>query len=163
ILLLGCHKRPQLVTLESAARQVPHVLVQVHLAGPAHVLHKAKDRRIGSTGQTGGRPNRVALTEGCRDQLAALAVQSLHECQYAEAAKRLDFEVTQVGPGCLNLRLICTADIAAGASYPLFQNGLMEQAATTLLENIEAEGQGVLRNAMVRTFLASMPGGVHRQ
>jgi hypothetical protein len=83
--------------------------------------------------------------------------------KYAEAARKLDFEIARVGQGSLILNVICTTDVGAGATYPLFQNGLMEQAGTALLDSINAESQHHARNWAVRKYLAALPIGLHRQ
>lgn len=83
--------------------------------------------------------------------------------KYAEVARGLDFEIAQIAHGSTGLRIVCTADVRRGASFPLFQNGFMEQAAATLLESIAAESAGTLRNSRVRKYLASLPAGLRRQ
>ena len=87
-----------------------------------------------------------------------------HGGKYTKQAKGLDLEIYEIVESSLGLGVAATIpDLPAGDAYSLFPGDFAQRAAVVLLDSIEAESRGELRNASVRAYLKSLPAGITRQ
>jgi hypothetical protein len=81
--------------------------------------------------------------------------------RYAEEAKRLDIQIESIEEGSLKLGIVLALKLVVG-QIPLFDD-LPYLTGLTLVEALEGESSGHLRNAAVRNYLGSLPAGVATQ
>ncbi len=78
-----------------------------------------------------------------------------------EPVRQLDIELSKISEGSSGFEGIVTFQVAPGENLPLFD--IADRSATELLEALDQESRGNLRNVQVRTYLKSIPIGVTRQ
>jgi len=84
--------------------------------------------------------------------------------RYADQVSTFDLELsalTHKSP--LALEFQCTARVPSNAQLALFDDGLLGTAAGVLLDAIQAESTGHLRQSAVRHYLQALPEGLERQ
>jgi hypothetical protein len=82
--------------------------------------------------------------------------------RFANAARQLDLEITEVTGGSAGLNCVITFATPAGESMPLFAD-LPERAGTALLDAIDMERLGVASSVRVREYLRHLPVGITHQ
>jgi hypothetical protein len=78
-----------------------------------------------------------------------------------EPVRQLDIELANISEGSSGFVGQITFHTPPGETMPLFD--IADRSANELLEAIDEESRGNLRNAQVRTYLKSIPPGVTRQ
>lgn len=81
----------------------------------------------------------------------------------AKDAALLDLELVAIGEGCAVPAFLAVARPDPRSPQLSFYSDLPARAVERLVRDIEAEARGVLQNASVRRYLASLPPGVSRQ
>lgn len=80
----------------------------------------------------------------------------------ATAARQLDIQIEAIKGGSSGFVGVVSIHTPQGESMQLF-NELPETAGTQLLEAVESESKGILKNSAVRRYLRALPSGVYRQ
>jgi hypothetical protein len=81
----------------------------------------------------------------------------------ANAARQLDIEISELVHGSSGFNSVLSLGTpAVGDNLALFEN-LAETAGLRLLEAIDSERRGVVKNAAVRNYLRSLPTGITYQ
>jgi len=83
--------------------------------------------------------------------------------RFADTARQLDIQISDLVEGSSGITGVCTFDPLPGVDTLLFFRELVEETTVTLLDALEAESKGHLRNTSVRKYLRSLPPGVARQ
>lgn len=79
-----------------------------------------------------------------------------------DEARQLDIELTTLVSGSGGLEGVITINTPPGDTFPLFDD-LPERCAFELMDAIDQERKGNLRNEQVRAYLKSLPVGVTHQ
>jgi hypothetical protein len=87
--------------------------------------------------------------------------EQLSTGRFANSAKRIDIEIAGINEGSTSLATVMSFNSQPGETFPLFD--LAERSAVELLEALEQESRGVMRNSAVRNYLAALPSGVKQQ
>jgi hypothetical protein len=82
--------------------------------------------------------------------------------RFANAARQLDIEITDLVKESSGFDSVITLTPLAGDNLKLFDD-LAENASMQLLDAIDSERQGTLKNANVRKYLRALPLGITRQ
>jgi hypothetical protein len=82
--------------------------------------------------------------------------------RFASAARRLDIQIEGIKKNSSGFAGMVSLYTPQGETMRLF-NELPEVAGIQLLEAVEAESKGVLKNSAVRRYLRALPSGVYRQ
>jgi hypothetical protein len=90
------------------------------------------------------------------------AVEGKNIGRFANAARQLDIEITDLVRESSGFDSVITLTPSVGENLPLFQE-LTQQAGFQLLDSIDSERRGVLRNASVRNYLRALPQGISHQ
>lgn len=83
--------------------------------------------------------------------------------RFADLARQLDIQIEELVQTSTGVSGLCTFDPVPGETALLFVRELVEETSVTLLDALEAESKGHIRNASVRRYLRSLPLGVNRQ
>jgi len=96
-------------------------------------------------------------------QMVGTAVEAEHPKtgRFANLARQLDIEITSIVTTSTGFDALVSF-AQPPDELPLFTD-LPDRATTELLDALEQESKGVLRNWSVRKYLYSLPPGVHRQ
>ena len=78
-----------------------------------------------------------------------------------ESIRQLDIELTGIVEGSSGVQGVITLRTPPGETIPLFD--VAKWSATQLLDALDEERRGNLRNVQVRNYLMSLPSGVTRQ
>jgi hypothetical protein len=81
--------------------------------------------------------------------------------RFANAARQLDIEITDLLKDSSGFDSVITVTTPFGGTLPLLDLG--ESAGKLLLEALDAESRGVATDAIVRSYLRSLPNGIARQ
>ena len=90
------------------------------------------------------------------------AVEEKNIGRFANPARRLDIEITDLVKESSGFDSLITLTPSLGENLHLFQD-LTERAAVQLLDAIDSERRGELRNSSVRHFLRALPSGISHQ
>jgi len=90
------------------------------------------------------------------------ALEDRNVGRFADVARKLDIEIFDLVKESSGFDSVITLTPASGENLPLW-DFLPENAGTQLLDAIDAERKGILRNSNVRKFLRALPLGVARQ
>ena len=82
--------------------------------------------------------------------------------RFANAARQLDIQIESIKRNTSGFAGLVSIHTPQGETMQLFDD-LPETASTQLLEAVESESRGVLKNAAVRKYLRALPAGVYRQ
>jgi hypothetical protein len=78
-----------------------------------------------------------------------------------ESVRQLDIELTSIVPGSGGFEGVISLHTPPGETMPLFD--VTEYSVQQLLDALDQESRGNLKNAQVRTYLKSLPSGVNHQ
>ncbi len=82
--------------------------------------------------------------------------------RFANAARQLDIQIESIKEGSSGFAGLVSIHTPQGESMQLFDD-LPQVAGTQLLEAVELESKGTLKNSGVRRYLRALPVGVYRQ
>lgn len=82
--------------------------------------------------------------------------------RFANAARQLDIQIDGIKKNSSGFAGLVSLHTPQGETMKLFDD-LPETAGMQLLEAVESESKGVLKNAGVRRYLRALPVGVYRQ
>ncbi len=111
-----------------------------------------------------GEPLKILLAALRRiaTNLVGDALEDKNVGRFANVARQLDIEIFDLVKESSGFDSVITLTADRGENLPLFQN-LPETAALQLLDAIDSERSGRLKNARVRQYLRALPLGVTRQ
>lgn len=103
----------------------------------------------------------VAAARRIASNNVTAALEPADTGRLANTAKNLDIQIVEVIEGSGGFAMEITFD-SPGQQDSLFET-MAEKVGLELLESIEAESKGILKNAAVRRYLQALPRGLTRQ
>ena len=93
---------------------------------------------------------------------AAVEGETAEVGRFANAARQLDIQIEGIKGNCSGFTGLVSIHTPQGENMQLFDD-LPQAAGMQLLEAVESESKGTLKNVGVRRYLRALPIGVHRQ
>lgn len=105
----------------------------------------------------------VAAVRRIASNTVSMATDEKTTGRFADLARQIDIQLTELVQTSSGVSGYCTFDPIPGEDALLFFRELVEETTVTLLDALEAESKGHLRNSSVRRYLHALPVGVSRQ